>query len=549
MLNQKHKYAPDVLDCISNLSNDEVFTSPKLANQILDMLPQELFTNPRTKFLDPCCKSGVFLREITKRLDKGLEDIIPDKQQRIDHILHNQVFGIAITELTAQLSRRTLYCSKYACAINDDIDEALWENEKGETLLAHSYSISEFTKKDENDFCLNAIQGNIRFNRKIKHDYSKGDTCLLCGASKKENSEYDHAYELIHIQEKQLEVLKNMRFDVIIGNPPYQLKDGGGTGDSAKPIYNKFIEQAQKLESRYLAMIVPSRWMKGGKGLDGFRESMMKNTMISKMVDYEKAEDCFTGVHIDGGVCYFLIDKSHNGECDFKHICANGYVDMSKRYLDSHLTNTIIRDSRQISIIKKANADKKLSEIVSARNPYGFCADFFNTPENYPDVDVKDEKDEKHNIEIFGVKGKKGGAKRTSGFIEKDKIKKNQESIEKYKLFFSKAYLTTSTVPPEIIKAKKNQICTETFLQIGSFNTEQEMENALSYLKTKFARALLFYNRHSLNISQESFSLIPLVDFNEKWTDEKLYKKYKLNDDEIKFIEENIGEMKDAKEE
>ena len=184
MLNQKNKYSPDVLDCIANLSNDEVFTSPKLANQMLDMLPQELFMNPGTKFLDPCCKSGVFLREIVKRLDKGLEFIIPDRQQRINHILHKQVFGIAITELTAQLSRRTLYCSKYACAIKSG-DIWISNNEDSQHGIheTHSYSISEFTADDINDFCISPIQGNIRFNKCIEHKFDTNGICSICGAN------------------------------------------------------------------------------------------------------------------------------------------------------------------------------------------------------------------------------------------------------------------------------------------------------------------------------------------------------------------------------
>lgn len=345
-----------------------------------------------------------------------------------------------------------------------------------------------------------------------------------------------------------------MKFDYCIGNPPYQENDGGGIGDSAKPVYNKFIEVAKELCSASLIMIVPSRWMKGGKGLSSFRETMMEDTHIKGIVDYEKAEDCFLGgIHIDGGVCYFLRDNNYNGTCHFKHICADGYVDESDRMLKNGIADTVIRDSRQVSIITKTNSAEKLSNIVSARNPYGFCADFFNCPDNYPSVIQSTTKDKTHNIAIYGVKGIKGGAKRTCTYIKESDVEKNTESIDKYKLFFSKAYLTTSTVPPEIITGKPKEICTETFLQIGCFSKESEMLNALKYLKTKFARALLFYNRHSLNISQESFSLIPLQDFTEKsdidWTksideiDDFLYKKYNLTNKEIQFIKTNIKEM------
>ncbi len=352
---------------------------------------------------------------------------------------------------------------------------------------------------------------------------------------------------------KKVEVF-GMKFDFCIGNPPYQESDGGGTGDSAVPVYNKFVE-ASKEVANCLTMITPSRWMKGGKGLDGFRQTMMNDTSVKGIVDYEKASDCFSGnVHIDGGVCYFVIDKNYDGKCHFQHVCSDGYIDDSERFLASGLSETVIRDSRQITIIQKTIEEKNFSAIVSARNPYGFCADFFNNPENYPSVSTSNEKDFSHPIAIYGVKGIKGGAKRTKQYIRREDVIKNFNSIDKYKLFFSKAYLTTSTVPPEVIQGRPEEICTETFLQIGCFENENEMRNVLNYIKTKFARALLFFNRHSLNISKDSFSLIPLQDFTSNsdidWSqsiadiDRQLYRKYGLTQEEIDFIEAHIKEMK-----
>lgn len=337
----KVNYNPDVLTCLASLSNDEVFTPPKIVNEILDLLPPEIWSDKNVKFLDPVSKSGVFLREIAKRLLRGLEKQIPDKQKRVNHILNNQLYGIAITELTSLMSRRTLYCSKTA-------------NEK--------YSVSTGFKNKE---------GNIKLN-KVQHTWDNG-RCKYCGANQEVYGRGDelesHAYQFIHT-DKPWEVFK-MKFDVIIGNPPYQLSDAG-FGKSAVPIYHLFVQQAKKLRPRYLTMIIPSRWFAGGKGLDNFREKMLNDQQIRKIIDYTNASECFPGVDIAGGVCYFLWAKDTSGPCEV--INRQGGIETSaSRSLNEF--PTFIRHGMAVPIIKKIlyQKEKSMNLQVSSRKPFGLA--------------------------------------------------------------------------------------------------------------------------------------------------------------------------------
>lgn len=334
-------YNPDVLNCIANLSNDEVFTPPELANKMLDLLPQELFCSPKTTFLDPFTKSGVFLREIVKRLDRGLERQMPDRQERIDHILHHQVFGIACTELTSLLARRSVYCSKFANG---------------------RYSISRFCNPE----------GNILY-KNITHTWVNGK-CKYCGASQtvydRGSEAEQYAYMFIHTDNPN-KFFNNMKFDVIVGNPPYQLDDGGN-GVSASPIYHLFVEQAKKMRPCYISMIIPARWYTGGKGLDDFRSRMLSDKSIRKVIDYTNSEDCFNGVDIAGGVCYFLWDKYNQGLCQLtNNFC--GKQSAVTKALDEF--DVFIRYPMADTIIHKIKRkrEKYMSEVVSARKPFGLA--------------------------------------------------------------------------------------------------------------------------------------------------------------------------------
>lgn len=494
-------YNPDVLSCLANLSNDEVFTPPEVVNQMLDMLPQELFRNPDTTFLDPACKTGVFLREIAKRLIDGLAPQIPDLQDRLDHIFHKQLYGIAITELTSLLSRRGLYCSKFP---------------NGE------FSVSQFDD----------AQGNIRYKR-IQHTWKDGK-CVFCGASQGEYERSDeletHAYEFIH--RKNPEEIFRMKFDVIIGNPPYQLNDGGN-GVSAAPIFQYFVEQAKKLNPRYLSMIIPARWYAGGKGLDKFRDSMLHDSKVRKLVDYESSKDCFDGVNIAGGICYFLWDRDHPGECEVTNMTGDKPISLS-RQLDEF--PILIRSNLATSIVRKVLAQTKdvWSDHAYPRNPFNFATNFRGRENRLPG-----------DIEILTSKG--------FHYIPRNSVQKNADIIDCYKILIGRLVPSNGELDVDPKDGYKvitdtrligpGQINTETYLDIGVFPTEVEALHFDKYLKCKFTRFLLRQAISSLNVTRECFRFVPNVDFHEEWSDGKLYKKFGLDEDEISVIERTIRPM------
>lgn len=491
-------YNPDVLSCLANLSNDEVFTPPEIVNQMLDMLPQELFKNPDTTFLDPACKTGVFLREIAKRLIKGLEPQFPDLQERIDHIFHKQLFGIAITELTSLLSRRGIYCSKYP---NTD------------------FSVSRF----------DTAEGNIRFKRS-PHTWV-GGKCIYCGANEKQYERGDeletHAYEFIH--KKNAEEILNMKFDVIISNPPYQLSDEGH-GASAKPIYHLFVQQAKKLKPRYLSMIIPARWFAGGKGLDGFRSDMLTDNRLRIIHDFVDASDCFSGVEIKGGVCYFLWDSEYNGDCLINSHTGDKLVSTMQRPLLEEDCDTFIRYNDAIQILHKIKAFKEptVDTLVSPRKPFGFASDFRNYSKTQNSI---------HSIKIY--------AQKDTGFVSPHQIEKNTDWIDKYKIYIPEA-IGSGNMETDIVKpilGAPQTVCSETYVVVEPINDRNRAENIISYIKTKFFHFLLGLKKITQHTTSKTYSFIPIQDFSKQWTDEELYAKYGLTQEEIDFIESMIRPM------
>lgn len=489
-----HRHKPDILDCIANLSNDEVFTPPVLANRMLDLLPPEVWTNPDLRFLDPGCKSGVFLREAAKRLMAGLAHAIRDEAVRREHIFKNMLHGIAITELTAQISRRTLYYSKDASS---------------------EQSVVQLPRAD----------GNIRY-RNIAHTFKSG-SCVHCGAPEAAARDLaaleSHAYLFLH------EYLDpTMKFDVIIGNPPYQLKDGGH-GASASPLYHKFVQQAMAANPQYISMIIPSRWFAGGKGMSDFREKVLKDEQFRVLVDYTDAKDCFPGVDISGGVCYFLWARNSKGDCT---VITNhaGNATTSIRALDDF--DTFVRFSEAVEIIHKVRKLKEptMDSVVSSHKPFGLRTNA--RPQSAGELSL---------VWNNGV-----------GPFPREEVPAGRELIDKWKVITSRVsydhagqsdkngqrrvFSRLEVLPPKAI-------CTETYLVVGVYETEQEATNTLVYLKSKFVRFLVAQLAYSQDFNKDKFALVPILDMTAMWTDEKLYKRYCLSDAEVAFIESMIKEM------
>ncbi len=508
---------PDVLTCIANLSNDEVFTPPELANRMLDTLAEgwaaqndgaNLWADSTVRFLDPFTKSGIFLREIATRLIAGLAEEIPDLQTRVDHILTQQVFGIGITTLTSLLARRSLYCSKHA---------------NGEHSVATGFANEG---------------GNVWFER-IEHTWQNAK-CEFCGAPRalfdREPELENHAYAFIHTHDIKARIGElfgaEMQFDVIIGNPPYQMTGGaGGTSDSS--IYHLFVQQAFNLEPRFVSMVVPSRWMAGGRGMDEFRAEMLSSAKLAEIVDFPVSKDVFPGVEVKGGICYFLWEKAHTGRTNVTTIRGEEVIGPVARDLGEF--DVFVRDPRAVDILHKvqAKSEPSVTDILTGDTPFGIATNF----DGYHDTAKADD------VALHLVRS----GKRLVGYLPRADIKKNTHLIDSWKVLTPKAGSDGGQKIPDVVLGKTlvvapGSVCTQTFIAFW-VSSESEAKSLQSYYCTKFFRFLVSLRKITQDSLRGTYTWVPQQAWNCTWTDALLYEKYGLNQAEIDYVEEVIKPM------
>ncbi len=513
---------PDVLSCIANLSNDEVFTPPEFANRMLDTLAEawatsnggaNIWADKTVTFLDPVTKTGIFLREITKRLVAGLEEEIPDLDERVDHILTKQIFGIAITDLTSLLARRSVYCSKDA---------------NGEHSIAKSFDTSD---------------GNIWFER-TEHSWVKGK-CRYCGASKETLDRGDdfetHAYAFTHTDDVRALLAKlfggDMQFDVIIGNPPYQMTGGGG-GSNDSAIYHHFVQQAMHLEPRFLSMVIPSRWMAGGRGVTDFRSEFLGDRRVRTLVDYENAKDVFPTVGIGGGICYFLWNRDEPGLCNCTFHRNGQTIGPHARELGEY--DVFVRDPRAVAILRKvvAKGMASVEDLVSGDTPFGLATNFGEY--------ASDALPKRGEVRLVANRG----TRRVSGAMQRDVITRNTHLIDTWKLFLPVAGSGRErersgvdlVLGPSIV-GEPGSVCTQTYLVAGPLESRSQAESLDSYLRTRLIRFLISLRKPAQHVFRGMYRWVPQETWDRVWTDAAVYARFDITDDEIEFIESIIRPM------
>ena len=390
------------------------------------------------------------------------------------------------------------------------------------------------------DFSVRALKRSMSFCDVDEHELQKCQGCLkdnldlhngvYCKIKNWSTGKVLLFKDLLYDEGSEGKMAKDFKFDVVIGNPPYQVSDGGNKA-SSKPVYQYFVKSAIEIKPNCISMIMPARWFTGGKGLDEFREYMINDKHISCLHDYMNAVECFgNDVEIKGGVCYFIWEKNNNNPCSVFTHHTDGRVSKTRRYLKNGDNDIFIRYDEAISILEKVQSKKEklFFELVSARKPFGL-------PTN-----VKVHENHKNGDIILYAQGK-------IGYYPRTEIIRNDDWIDKNKIYMTKAYNAGDDFPHQILNrpliGDEGTACSETYLVIGPFKDRGESYNVISYIKTKFFRFLVSLRKLSQDATAKVYQFVPIQDFSHPWTDEMLYKKYNLTNAEIAFIESMIKPM------
>ena len=448
-------------------------------------------------------------------LDTPSDDLVP-----WDQILDENIFVITRTPMAASITRRTL------AGFRKDVRMNVW-------CYKHKFTVGQLVKAKvlKNDLTLNKdeirdcdIVDVLRVNPQLFIDDVTNTDFW------KDKTGYKH----------NMNGSKKLKFNAIVGNPPYQVMDGGAKS-SSRPIYNEFIDVSVKLSPRYISMIMPARWYSGGKGLDEFRDNMLHDNHISELYDYFDATYIFPKIDISGGICYFLWDTNHHSNTCKVVTRRNDSITTTVRPLADD-TDSFIRFNEAVTILDKIRKNytnnKHFDILVSSRKPYGISTN---------DSILKGKIE--GSIKIYAYP--------KDGFYLRKDIKSDSDDIDKYKVFISYAYGERGDFPYFVIGkpfiGAPQTVCSETYLVIAPSYSKEEVEDVSKYLKTKFLRILVLLRKNTQHATSKVYSLVPLQDFTSSsdidWTqsvadiDRQLYRKYGLSDEEVAFIESMIKPM------
>ena len=492
----------------------EVLTADREVGAMLDLVKQEAY-RVDSRFLEPACGDGNFLAEILRRKLKAAKKLAvtsDGKKPLLSGFERQSLTAAASIYGVDLLTDNVLACRERLYDIWDSEYRAVCKAEAGEAcrkavrlILEHNIICGNTLSQHTADENANDREEPIVFSR----------WTFDTGMRREE-----HRFDML-LQGRDI-----FTFDVIVGNPPYQLSDGGN-GASAKPIYHLFVEQAKKLQPRYLTMIVPARWYAGGKGLDKFRDSMLRDRRISQIHDFVNASDCFSGVEIKGGVCYFLWENGREGDCRVFTHKGNDIVSEMSRPLLEKGGNTFIRFNEAIRILRKVQAkgEDTFDGLVSARKPFGLPSNF---------RDYRKSGSARDNIYIYAQKDR--------GFVSESQILKNQDWIGNWKVYIPEAIgagkMQTDVVRP--IVGGPGTVCSETYVVAGPYDDEETAKNVEAYVKTRFFHFMLGLKKITQHTTSKTYAFVPVQDFSRAWTDSELYGKYGLTEAEIGFIEASV---------